>query len=77
MCGTAIAPASLSRVPPVRAPPPIARAPLPADGPPGRIFANVWTPHFAEYARFDLNSTHIGMEDQLSQMRASNESDEG
>ena len=27
-----------------------------AEGPPGRIFSEVWTPHFAEYARFDIGS---------------------
>lgn len=40
-----------------------------ADGPPGRLFGEVWTPHFAEYARFDISPHDLGVEDQIGRMR--------
>lgn len=40
-----------------------------ADGPPGRIFGQVWTPHFAEYARFDIDPRRLGVQDQIGRLR--------
>ncbi|MEX0991740.1 MAG: DUF1326 domain-containing protein [Actinomycetota bacterium] len=40
-----------------------------AEGPPARIFGSVWTPLFAEYARFDLDNSMLSVDDQLRGLR--------